>query len=157
MAGTRSKPQAAFFRALVIAALSAVPTIGWPGGGWARVATPPTVTCDAAQCLACLEYSGPDNRCLKCGPIEGCSINKGGGLPQSPIARYGRALHDVDIYDSPVEPRKVVGMMRTGDEGPVMAQHPDGWSKLYLPALRDFPSGGEGWVANDHLRVVIEK
>ena len=44
-----------------------------------------------------------------------------------------------------------------GDEGPVMAQHPDGWSKLYLPALPDFPSGGNGWVANDHLRFVIEK
>jgi hypothetical protein len=128
-----------------------------PDAALATVGTPPTVTCDAAQCETCLEYSGPDNRCLKCTHIEGCSINKGGGLPRSPIARYGRAIHDVDIYNSPVEPRKVIGMMRTDDEGPVMEQHPDGWSKLYLPALADFPSGGNGWVANDHLRFVIEK
>ncbi len=143
--------------AIVIAAASALLLIETPETTLATVATPPTVTCDAAQCETCLEYSGPDNRCLKCGPIEGCSINKGGGLPKSPIARYGRALHDVDIYDSPVEPRKVIGMMRTDDEGPVMAQHPDGWSKLYLPRLPDFPSGGNGWVANDHLRFLIEK
>lgn len=128
-----------------------------PGAALAVVASPPTVTCSADNCQTCLEYSGPGNRCLKCARIEGCQIDKGGGLPQSPIARYGRALNDVDIYDSPTQPRKVIGMMRRDQEGPVMELHPDGWAKLFLRSSPGFRSGGNGWVAIDHLRLVIEK
>jgi hypothetical protein len=123
----------------------------------AVIGEPPTVTCLPSNCETCLEYSGSDNRCLKCARIEGCAIDKGGRLPQSPFAKYGRAKNDVDIYNSPVEPRRVIGMMRTDEEAPLMELHPDGWAKLYLRATPDFQTGGNGWVAVDHLRFVIEK
>ncbi len=142
--------------ALALGAVTGLLRVGSSHTALATVNKPPTVTCPAEECLTCLEYSGADNRCLKCGPIMNCGINKT-GLPKSPIARYGRALHDVDIYDSPVQPRKVIGMMRKDQEGPVMALHPDGWAQLYLRASPDFRSGGNGWVANDHLRFVIAK
>ena len=128
------------------------------GPAWAVLGEPPTVTCDVEQCETCLEYSGPDKRCLKCTRIEGCLIDKGGGpRSESPIAREAEAKNDVDIYDSPVEPRKVIGMMRKDQEVPVFEMHPDGWAKLKFPATPDFPSGGFGWVANDHLKFLIVK
>lgn len=145
-------PLAAAFGAVAILSLS-----GSLDTALATKASPPTVTCSATQCETCLEYSGAGNRCLKCTRIERCLIDKGGGGPKSPIARYGRATNDVDIYDSPVAPRKIIGMMRVNEEGPVMELHRDGWAKLLLPATPDFQRGGNGWVANDHLKFVIEK
>jgi hypothetical protein len=51
------------------------------------------------------------------------------------------AKNDVDIYNSPVEPRNVIGMMNGGTKGTIVERHPDGWSKIQ----------GFGWIANDHL------
>jgi hypothetical protein len=150
------RPRVPFLSSAIVA-LAALLLIASLDAVLAVVGEPPTVTCSAAECQTCLEYSGPDNRCLKCTRIEGCLIDKGGWLPQSPIARYGRAINDVDIYDSPVMPRKVIGMMRKDEEGPVMEQDPDGWAKLFLRPSPDFQSGGNGWIAVDHLRLVIEK
>jgi uncharacterized protein YkwD len=43
------------------------------------VATPPTAVCRRHLCQECLEYSGPDNRCLKCRRIPGCGVGWSGG------------------------------------------------------------------------------
>ncbi|MGD9502284.1 MAG: SH3 domain-containing protein [Methyloceanibacter sp.] len=51
------------------------------------------------------------------------------------------AKNDVDIYNSPVEPRNVVGMMNGGTKGTIVERHPDGWYKIQ----------GYGWIANNHL------
>lgn len=51
------------------------------------------------------------------------------------------AKNDVDIFNSPVEPRNVVGMMNGGTKGTIVERHPDGWSKIQ----------GYGWIANNHL------
>jgi hypothetical protein len=124
---------------------------------FATYAEPPTAICLPERCETCLEASGPEGRCVKCGPIEGCEINKGGGpRSESPIARDAEAKDDVDIYDSPVKPRKVIGMMREKQDAPVFELHPDGWAKLKLPASPDF-GGGFGWVALDHLQLLIVK
>jgi Cysteine-rich secretory protein family len=50
---------------------------------YATTASPPTVyLCNRRYCRQCLEYSGADNRCVKCAPIPGCRIagSGGGGL-----------------------------------------------------------------------------
>ncbi len=65
----------------------------WFSDAFAAVGEPRTITCDPAQCETCLEYSGPDNRCLKCSYIEGCLIDKGGGpRSESPGAWRCRRL-----------------------------------------------------------------
>jgi hypothetical protein len=51
------------------------------------------------------------------------------------------AKNNVDIYNSPVEPRNVIGMMNGGTKGTIVERHPHGWSKIQ----------GFGWIANDHL------
>jgi hypothetical protein len=43
--------------------------------------SPRTAICLRRYCRQCLEYSGADNRCLKCGPIPGCRIARGGSAP----------------------------------------------------------------------------
>lgn len=64
------------FAGLGIGALSALPLAVSHGPALAVTATPPTVVCPRALCRQCLEYSGPDNRCLKCGHIPGCRIRR---------------------------------------------------------------------------------
>jgi hypothetical protein len=62
-----------------------------------------------------------------------------------------RANDDVDIYDSPVEPRKVIGMMEDDTSAPSLEHHPDGWCKIDTLKLFDGTTG-PGWVAEDHLK-----
>jgi hypothetical protein len=50
-------------------------------------------------------------------------------------------------YNSPVEPRRVIGIMRAGTGTSVLAYHRDGWCKLSLKAF----IGRSGRVAADHL------
>jgi len=57
------------------------------------------------------------------------------------------AKEDVDVYDSPVEPRKVIGMMQGGAKAGVLGHHQDGWCQLQSPAA----GVTAGWVADDHL------
>ena len=45
---------------------------------------------------------------------------------------YATAKNDVDIYNSPVEPRIVIGILRAGTGTSVLAYHRDGWCKLSL-------------------------
>jgi hypothetical protein len=53
----------------------------------------------------------------------------------------GCAKNDVDVYDKPVEPRKVTGMMPGGTTGKITERHPDGWVKI----------SGYGWIASNHF------
>jgi hypothetical protein len=59
--------------------------------------------------------------------------------------------HDVEIFDSPVEPRKVIGMMLAGAQGRAMQHHGDGWCRLEAIDRTDPPSVKAGWVADDHF------
>lgn len=59
---------------------------------------------------------------------------------------FATAKNDVDIYNGPGGNFRVVGMMRRGATAPVIEHHPDGWCKL-----QGVLSGGDGWVADDHL------
>jgi hypothetical protein len=61
--------------------------------------------------------------------------------------KMATAKNDVDIYNSPVEPRKVIGMMRGNSKAAVLGHHQDGWCQLQSPA----PGVATGWVADDHL------
>lgn len=108
---------------------------------------PLTTTRDPNPC----SHMGPDYEydakkgCVKKPPP------KGGAAPapqeaKKPIKPFGRvnsgcAKNNVDIYDSPVEPRKVTGMMRGGTPGKITERHPHGWVKI----------AGYGWIANDHF------
>jgi hypothetical protein len=58
------------------------------------------------------------------------------------------AKNDVDVYNSPVQPRRVTTMMRRGTQAVSTENHRDGWCKLFYP-----PVGATvtGWVAMDHL------
>jgi len=61
--------------------------------------------------------------------------------------RWATAKDLVDVYDSPVKPRSVIGTMIAFSKGRVLAHHPDGWCKLQSVA----PGSNDGWVADDHL------
>lgn len=62
------------------------------------------------------------------------------------LGPFATAKNDVDVYNSPVRPRQIVGMMRAGTRAKVLDQHADGWCKL-----RGVAAGADGWVAQDHL------
>jgi hypothetical protein len=72
----------------------------------------------------------------------------GSGHAGEDPGNFATAKNDVDVYNRPVEPRKVIGMMRAGTGTNVLEYHPDGWCKLGLKAF----IGRSGWVAADHLR-----
>jgi hypothetical protein len=62
------------------------------------------------------------------------------------------ANHDVDIYDNPIEPRQVIGMMEGDSSAPFLERHPHGWCKLDKLKLFDGTTG-PGWIAEDHLKM----
>jgi hypothetical protein len=66
------------------------------------------------------------------------------------VGETAEAKNDVDVYDSPVKPRKKYKnyFIKEGKMGKVLERHEDGWCKLAGVA----PDGGEGWVAEDHLK-----
>ena len=66
------------------------------------------------------------------------------------VGSMAEARDDVDVYNSPVEPRAAYEnyFIKEGTKGKVLARHEDGWCKLDGVA----PSGGDGWVAEDHLK-----
>jgi hypothetical protein len=64
-------------------------------------------------------------------------------------AKAGKAKDDVDVFDSPVDPRQVIGMLPAGKTAKYLDHHPDGWTKLQGVAN----GGADGWVADDHLIV----
>ncbi len=67
------------------------------------------------------------------------------------VGEHGcRRRDDVDVYNSPVEPRAAYDnyFIKQGTKGKVLARHEDGWCQLNGVA----PSGGDGWVAEDHLQ-----
>ena len=68
---------------------------------------------------------------------------------QCQVGEIAKAKNDVDVYNSPVEPREKYKdyFIKLGKAGKVLARHEDGWCKLAGVA----PDGGEGWVAEDHL------
>jgi len=62
--------------------------------------------------------------------------------------RWATTKDEVDVYDSPVSPRHVIGSMIAFSRGRVLASHPDGWCKLQGVAA----GYRDGWVAQDHLK-----
>jgi hypothetical protein len=76
-----------------------------------------------------------------------------------PIKGLGKArqvattIDDVDIYDGPDGTRfKVIGMLRAGVSAVVTGRQ-EGWYQLKIDAM----PGGTGWVAADHLTVVVKR
>jgi hypothetical protein len=63
-----------------------------------------------------------------------------------PPQKIATAKNDVDIYNSPVQPRNVIAMMRRGTQAPVLEYHTHGWCRLDIPSPKVI-----GWVARDHL------
>ena len=122
------------------------------------------IGCGAAVCggmnLWVCRYSPPGNwNVNNPGVLEsqvGCAkstaAQKGqANAPQDGGGDAGKmatAKNDVDIYNSPVEPRKVIGMMRGNSKASVLGHHQDGWCQLKAPA----PGVATGWVADNHLR-----
>lgn len=66
------------------------------------------------------------------------------------VGSMAEARDDVDVYNSPVEPRAAYEnyFINQGTKGKVLARHEDGWCQLNGVA----PGGGDGWVAEDHLK-----
>ncbi len=66
------------------------------------------------------------------------------------VGDMAEARDDVDVYNSPVEPRAAYEnyFINQGTKGKVLARHEDGWCQLNGVA----PGGGDGWVAEDHLK-----
>jgi hypothetical protein len=69
---------------------------------------------------------------------------QGSPKPTKPLGKRPMACanNDVDVYNSPTEPRNVTGTMSSEAKAAILQRHPDGWWKLE----------GYGWVAQDHLR-----
>lgn len=63
--------------------------------------------------------------------------------------RWATTKDAVDVYDRPVEPRRVTGTMIAFSMGRILDYHPDGWCKLQGVA----DGNKDGWVAQDHLNV----
>jgi hypothetical protein len=68
---------------------------------------------------------------------------QGSPKPTKPLGKRPMACanNDVDVYNSPTEPRNVTGTIADGTKAAILQRHPDGWWKLE----------GYGWVAQDHL------
>jgi hypothetical protein len=66
--------------------------------------------------------------------------------PTQPAQKIATAKNDVDVYNSPVQPRRVVAIMRRGVTGVVVGYHRDGWCQLDISA-----PDVVGWVAQNHL------
>lgn len=122
--------------------LTPVLLLACSGSAFAMMASPPTVHCSWLECKTCVEAEGmPDGskRCVKCGWIG--------------LECKGRASatikNDVDVYDSPVEPRRVIGIMPggQGQSTEILEYHPHGWCRLHLEAW----GLGLGWIAHNHL------
>jgi hypothetical protein len=130
--------------------------VGSIGEALAVKASPPTVYCSPSACEVCieLEHTASGDRCVKCKitSTEHC-LNKSSGEWKPHMATVKKEdVGGVDVYDRPVEPRKVIGVMGPGSAGVILDYHPDGWCKLgkitaFLDGVRS-----EGWVAQDHLR-----
>jgi hypothetical protein len=123
------------------------------GEALAVKATPDTVYCSPSACEVCSEFEHTESgdRCVKCTitSTDKC-VNKSGAewTPGNPA--YATVKDLVDVYNSPVKPRKVIGTMAAGNAARILDYHPDGWCKL---DFKDFPDAHatEGWIAEDHL------
>jgi hypothetical protein len=138
------------FSGLLTGVLATAGLASFCGAALAVKATPDTVYCSPSACEVCVEYEHTKNgdRCLKC-EIRSTPycLNKSGAEWQPGNPAWATAKDDVDVYDSPVKPRHVIGMMIALSRGIVLDYHPDGWCKLKQvgDGFRD------GWVAQDHL------
>jgi hypothetical protein len=157
---------------LAMVAFAASPHPGSFGTALALEPSPPAVVWHRRHCQRCVEHSGADHRCVKCGSIPGCGPQDGGGdasggssaekatgCPtggQASAPSQATAINDVDIYNSPVRPRKVIGMMPSGSNAAFLERHPDGWCRLDKLHLFDGTTG-PGWIAEDHLAVSQQK
>jgi hypothetical protein len=133
--------------------------VGSFGEALAVKASPPTVYCSPSKCEVCieLEHTESGDRCVKCKitSTEYCLDKSGGewtppGKPHVATVKK-EDVDGIDVYDKPVEPRKVIGIMGPGSSAPILDYHPDGWCKL--GDITAFLAGGrsEGWIAQDHL------
>lgn len=86
---------------------------------------------------------------LICGPKPVVSVATPPPKPIKPLGKRPKivtAKNDVDVYDSPVIPRRVIAMMAGGTQSKFLEYHSDGWCKLDIPTPKVI-----GWVAQDHL------
>jgi hypothetical protein len=103
---------------------------------------------EAKECAAMGGRYNPQNR-PRCGmPLKAGKLKAPAPEPKGPpdvlkptATKRACANNEVDVYDSPVEPRSVIGTMAAGARANVVQRHPDGWWKME----------GFGWVARDHL------
>lgn len=89
--------------------------------------------------------------------LDGCCIS---GLKSKIIIATGKVIkaigpakvdHDVEVYNSPVNPRRVVGTMLAGAKARAVEHHQDGWCRLENIDSSDPPTVKAGWVAEDHF------
>lgn len=81
------------------------------------------------------------------------NVIKAQGKPAKVIKAnpVSKALDPVDIFNSPTDPRHVLGAMPTGAKGTPVEHHPHGWCRLDRIDKSDPPGIVSGWVADDHL------
>lgn len=130
--------------------LAATGLASFCGAALATMAAPDTAYCSPTDCEVCVEYEHTENgdRCVKCemASTPYC-LNKSGAEWQPGNPHWATAKDAVDVYDSPVKPRHVIGMMIARSRGIKLDYHPDGWCKLKQVGDDD----RDGWVAQDHL------
>ena len=130
------------------------------GGEAFAVKASAAVYCSPAKCEVCIEYEHGANgdQCVKC-TIRSTAqcLDKSGAEWSRPLKPHLATVKKedvggVDVYDSPVKPRKVIGIMAAGSGARILDYHPDGWCKLNLEAFPDAHDGRRvGWIAQDHL------
>jgi hypothetical protein len=125
------------------------------GQAFAVKAMPDTVYCSPSDCEVCVEYEHTESgdRCVKCTITTTDRCKAKSGAEWTPGTKhYATVKDDVDVYNSPVKPRKVIGIMSAGSGSVILDYHPDGWCKLDLGAFaRAHDGSGVGWIAQDHL------
>ena len=129
--------------------------MGYCGHALAAKGVPDSVYCSPAECEVCVEYEHAEggDRCLKCAiQSTDLCVDKSGAVWTPGAPHLATVKDDVDVYDKPVEPRSVIGIMRATSAAVILDYHPDGWCKLELKAFPAAHNGsGEGWIAQDHL------
>jgi hypothetical protein len=139
--------------AIAPAALAGLLLAASIGNAVAAKAALPSGYCSPSYCEVCVEreHTADGGRCLKCAMASTALCQTKVSAPWTPV-HYARAKDDVDVYNKPVEPRKVIGIMRVGSGTTILDYHPDGWCELDLAAFPEAHDGsGVGWIAHDHL------
>lgn len=121
-----------------------------------------SVTCSKEHKCQAWTWSKQINRCwlkdaVPVAILNDCCIS---GVKSKIVKVMGKVIkaigtakvdHDVDIFDRPVAPRRVLGTMLAGANGRAVEHHQDGWCRLENIDRSDPPTLKAGWVADDHF------